>query len=644
MADIKDALRSFQGSWRRMIEAAKKSKKPFQDDADECRKFFNGPYNFLYGMESRRGDFVFSNIREVPQISIGMTVNKVAEGVQLFGPVLYHNNPGCKVNPRRPPMVPPEAFGDPNDPIGQMMAQQSIMGMQKRQLSDSVRSILMESYLNYLPDAINLKRHSRHAIDEAIIKGNGVLWAVMDKPASGPKMPILEYDTQDNLLIDPDHESLRNAKWVMRKFVRPTWQVEAERGLKPGTIKGTQMTTGSFIGTNSRSSIIEADGHSNDLLTYWGVWSKMGLGGLLKDASEKYAEWDQFGRYIYMEICESCDFFLNVPESIMGNDAEIRRRLQWETPFWCDAPTSNGWPFVQFAFHHVPGELWPMSHFKPGLGELKFINWAYSFLISGVQKRSRDFLAVPKSASEEIKRQILEGTDLTMIEVESMTNLPLDQIVKFIQHPEMYKGLFEVIAAVERNFEKRVGLNELMYGLQERQDRSATESKMKENFVNIRPDDMATQVEESMTDGFRKLALMARWHMTGQDVSQVFGAETGMLWDKYVTTADVAEIMHLIEYRIEAGSARKPNKSKDEDDAKSLMQNLFAPLFEFAKGTGNVGPVNSLLKFYGKVFDIDVGGMLLPNMPPPPPPGPPQGAPPPPEVPRLNLGVRNGQR
>jgi hypothetical protein len=635
---MEQAYLALRSHWRSMVDIGLRSKQPFQQDADECMRFFNGPYDFLYGLSegSQRGDFLYVGMKRLPRPSMVMTVNKVAEGVQLFGPSLYHRNPICKVNPRVPPEIPVEAFGlgdMQNNPQAQQIMQSIQSQMGQMQLRDTVRSILLESYLKYIPTVINLKESSRDAIDEAIIKGMGILWARMEKTAGGRKYPLLEWDTVDNLLIDPDHETLENARWIMRRFVKPVWEVEAERGLPPDTLRGN-------FESNSMSAAVQAVGNewkkrtgkTSDLLIYYGIWSKMGMGGLLRGISKTAAEADKYGQYVYVEVCDNYNYFLNVPKEIWGNDEEVRRRVQWETPFWCDVPTSNGWPFTRFAFHKVPRSVWPMSHFRPGLGELKFINWGYSFLVSAIQKRCRDFIAVSKTLDEETKMKILEGNDLELIEISGQLGLPLDQVVSFIRHPDFQDGIFKVIQAVEVNFEKRVGLNELMYGMQQRQDRSATESKSKANFVNIRPDDMANTVEDSMSDAFRKLALMSRWHLNGQDIGAVYGPVIGQLWSEYVETAEIEELIHQLEYRIEAGSTRKPNQLKDSDDADQLMQNLMPILSQVATATGNVDPVNALIQFWGKAHDMDVTKMLLP--PPPPP------APPAPDPPKISVSLK----
>lgn len=607
-----------------MIDSSIKDKSAWQKEANMCQRFFDGPYKFMYGSgpDETSGQYLYVGKSRIQQPSMSVTVNKAFELVTLFGPSMYSRNPHCKTNPRKTPEIPPQFFGDPNDQAIQQAIAPMMQQMDQQRVIDTMRSVLLGGYLNYLPEAISMKDNNQQAIDEAIIKGAGVVWCVMKKLSGGMKIPTLEYDTVDHLLFDPDVESPKDATWIARRFCKPVWEVEVEHGLPHGTLQGNNQSNmmasaEESISANHKRKV----GKTNDLLVYWGIWSKMGLGGLLRGIDEGSAEADRYGQYVYVEVCDDYPYFLNVPEAIWDNDEEVRRRVQWESPFWCDEPSSNGWPFEMFFYHRSPRKAWPVSHLKPALGELMFINWAYSFLISKVQKTSRDFIAIAKAASEELKAAILGGTDLTVLELEGNLGQSIDQVVKFLQHPEMNSDLLKVIQAVETNFDKRTGLNELMYGLQDTQDRSAAESNNKAQFVNIRPDDMKQKTEETLTGCFRKLALMARWHMSGSDIARVFGPTIGQLWDVHVATADVDELLHCIEYRIEAGSAVKPNKQKDQNDATQIMQTLM-PIFSQLAMAGHVEQANALITFWCKAFDIDPSPMLFPPPPPPQPPVP----------------------
>jgi hypothetical protein len=640
-----DALRPIVAGWNAKLNLAWEYKKrEFQDDADEAMAFFNGPYDFLYGWRgaAARGSFTYSgNEDDLPAPAFRMTVNKVAELVQIFGPVLYHRNPVRKVNPRKAPMLPMNLLGDPNDPNVQMQYQMLAQQVSQQTNVDAARATLLEAYQNYTPNALDLKTESRRAIDEALIKGMGCLWTEVYRPTGAPNMTMVGsfYDTVDNLLIDPDMESIKDAKWIARRCVHPYWQVEREYGLPEGAL-GNKATLTSFgqqaqVAASPDGDYRQKQGQTNDLVVYWKVWSKMGCGGLLQGMLESMKQpLAQYGDFVYLVVCEQCPYPLNLGEQLselmMPDDEmdlmsqaaampDIQQRLQWPIPFWAD----DEWPVTPIVFHEIPRKVWPMSHVKPGMGELKFLNWAYSFLAGKIKTASKDFLAVLKSASEELKDRIKTGQDYTIIEVEAIHG-SIDQVVKFLQHPSFNPEIYKVIEGVTQNFEKRTGLTELAYGMSGQQLRSAQEADVKRDQMNVRPDDMANKVEDAMSDIARKEALAARWFVKGPDVQPIFGPIGANWWDQLIVNSDPAEIIHQLEYRIEAGSTKKPNKQADQQNMQAAMQALFPFLSQYASATGNVGQVNNLIAAWAKSIDLDPSGFLL-TPPPPPPPVPPPG-------------------
>jgi hypothetical protein len=669
---VADPLRPVCTQWIAKIHLAwEMKKKQFQEEADEAMNFFNGPYDWLYGAKNPRAASGFAyggDDGDLPRPTFAMTVNKVAELVQLFGPALYHRNPVRKVTPRKPPLLPIETFGDPNDPqVQQMYIQMGQLVKQERQ-QDASRAALLEAYLNYTPAALDLKTESRWAIDEAVIKGMGVLWTELYTPAGGggAKMVGSFFDTVDNLLIDPDMETLRESQWVARRCIHPYWKVEAEYGLPAGTLKKWAS-----LESYNNQGVIEAhpdgdyrrkQGLTSDLIVYWKIYSKMGLGGRLSGMRDDLRPaLDQYGDFVYLVVCDNCPFPLNVPQELVeqafGDDATqalsasagiggqgpnpmVQQRLQWPTPYWAD----DSWPFTPISFHDVPRRVWPMSHIAPAMGELKFLNWAWSFLAGKVRTASRDFICIAKSAGEELKDRIKTGPDYTIIEVEAIHE-SIDKVVKFLQHPEFTPEIYKIIQGVTDNFEKRTGLTELMYGLSAKQMRSAQEAEVKGEQLTIRPDDMANKVEDAMSLLSRQEALTARWHLQGSDVQAPLGPMGAQWWQQLVVPSDPTEILHQLEYRIEAGSAKKPNQARDQSNMQQAMTTLFPSLWGFAMQSGQVNQVNALLTAWAKSIDLDATAFLLPQPPPPQPaPAPgmaPQaggapGAPPPGPPPQRN--------
>lgn len=621
--------------WLAKIKLAHEHKKrKFQDDADEAMAFYNGPYDWLYGPKGARDVKAFAyggDDIDFAAPSQRMTVNKAAELVQLFGPALYHRNPKRQVNPRVLPELPLELLGDPADPNIAAMLQQIVMEQNRSRAIDQTRATLLETYLNYTPTALDLKTHSRWAIDEAMIKGLGLLVTEIYTPAgSGQKMIGSFYKTVDDLVMDPDPELMEDCLWCAIRYVRPYWAWEEEFGLPQDSLKNKATSEsfnrqGEVIGGGREANYNRAQGKTNDLMVVWKVYSKMGLGGRLAGITPDMRQpLDFYGNYVYLAVAEGVRYPLNLPSDLVPtmNDEEIKSRVQWPTPFWAD----DAWPFSELVFHSVPREIWPMSHLKPAIGELVFLNWAYSFLASKVKLACRDFLAIAKSAGEEIKNQIKVGGDYTIIEVEALHG-SIDKIVQFLQHPPFNPEVYKVVEGVTKNFEQRTGLSELMYGMSSRQYRSAEEAQVKGEAINVRPDDMANKVEDWMTAVARKEALAARWHLQAADVAPVLGQAGAMFWQQFVVPSDPSEILHQLEYRIEAGSAKKPNQARDAANLQQAMQVLLQPFFQAAAG-GQVGPFNALVSEWAKSVDMNPAGLALAPPPPPPMPAPQRSGPP----------------
>ena len=605
--------------WIKKIRLALDHKKEFQKDADQGMRFFNGPYDFLYDLKRANltGDFVYAGSSELPRPAICMTHNKVAEAVQIFGPVLYHRNPTRTITPRQQFMPPLELMGDPNDP--NVQAQYEMMAAQVRYATsiDAARADLMLRYQNYTPVATDLKTNCRRAIDETLIKGMGLLWTEVYHPPGGQFKMIGSFqDSVDNFVMDPDVELREDCKWMARYCLKPVWQVEREYNLPPGTLdkKGHAETRDNQAGQDVKPPSMKdkQDGTTNDLIGYWKIWSKMGLGGYLSGIAEEIRDIDRFGDFTYLVVCDKLNYPLNLHPSIIMDEQAVQQAIQWETPFWAD----DSWPVTPIIFHDVPRSIWPMSHFKPAMGELKLLNWAYSFIASKIAKTSRDFLVVAKHAGEELKRAILSGSDLELIELEK-SHGTINEVVQFLQHPEFNADIWKVIAAISEVFDKRTGLTELMYGSTAQQMRSAEEAAVKADQLRVRPDDMANKVEDAMTDVARREALAARWNLEPQDVQPVLGDMGAHWWSQIVTPTDPTTILHQLEYRIEAGSARKPNKDKQIGDANAAVQTVFTPLWQYSMQSGDVRPANAVVEMWAKANDIEPEKMMI--QPPPPP-------------------------
>ena len=212
-------IRQIVTTWVKKLKAAEKYKKPFSDDAKEASLFYDGDHNWMWKDSYARGERGYNSSIAPP--SFRMQLNKVFELVEIFASVIYHRNPVRTVTVIQPPDLPlgPMGLDQPLGPNGMPSPEQmEIITAVKQEESEregrKIASRLLESYLNFTPVELDLKKQARKVVNEAMIKGAGVFWTELvslDTAGDNSRPPMRMvgsfYDTVDNLLIDPDFDN-----------------------------------------------------------------------------------------------------------------------------------------------------------------------------------------------------------------------------------------------------------------------------------------------------------------------------------------------------------------------------------------------------------------------------------------------------
>lgn len=637
-------LRQIVSTWVKKIEAAIKYKRPFSEDAKEASNFFDGEHNFMWKDQYSRGERGYNASISPP--AFRMQINKVFELVEIFGSVIYHRNPVRTVTVMEHPNIDPTLLGVmPPDPMNPQMItpeqQQIIQILQQQEQGKASRRVaaeLMQAYLNWVPVELDLKTQARKVCNEALIKGAGTFWTELvtlqtsgDNSTPPVRMVGSFYDTVDNLLVDPDFDNMDDMLWCARRQVRPLREVAAEYGVPEEDLKKhlNQTTTIHTDNEPRRGRKKNEKGQTNDLVTIYKIWSKCGAGDRLMDApKENKGVFDALGDYVYLVICEGVEYPLNIPPSVLDEPVEeqsgipssLLARAAWPIPWYGDP---KGWPFTMLAFHFKPNYAWPISHIRPAIPELRFLNWAMSFLATRVATSCETMVGVSKAADQDLKNQLLAPTQggFKIVEISEMLGRSVQDVVSVFQMPQVTKDLYDIIAAVFDLFDKRTGLSELAYGLTRAQYRSAAEAQIKQENISIRPDNMANELEDCMSLLARREAMACRWLLTGEDVVPVLGPLGAAAWDQHISTVDLVSLTRDFLYRVEAGSARKPNKATRVEQMQMAVQTL-GPLLQPIAMSGFVQPMNALISDWADSLDIDATPYLLPPPPPPPPPEP----------------------
>lgn len=630
--------------WLSLIKEAKKVKHElFGQFADESNKFFDSVHNFMwddeYAMSKQGGYLSQDSFGSSGMPTFRMSVNPVSDAVRLFGPALYHRNPNIVVQPKLPPKIEPVDLGlDESDPYQQQAAQAVMQQQEFDAQRDKKTGQLCQHYLNWLQLETDKKVQSRRAINDAIVKGLGILWTELYQPPNSElRYPRSVYMSCDDLVKDPDARYQEDVQWIARRCVHPVNLVEEKYGLEPGSLRGNRQSLKSQQTKKARqdSKSGKKDSKSYDQIEYWEIYSKNGFGQYLKGYKNKYVnepEFDLsiFGKYCYLAVCEDIPFPLNIPPTLTQYDGEMEpdeydSRLQqaaaWPIPFWEDEGCSNGWPCAELGFYESTDHIWPIPLVKPAIGEIRFVNWVMSYLGDRTAASCKNYLAVAKQAMEEFKQQASgQYGPFAVLELSALNGNDINKTITWLTPPPFDASIWTMVSEVMTQIDKRTGLTELVYGLSGRQLRSAEEARIKNENTTIRPDEMASRVEDWLGNVALKEIESAIWALEAKDFLPVFGELGFRVWMQNVFADEkfFERMVRNFTFRVEAGSARKPNKAAKADQLNQFGQ-IFMPVALPLAQAGLLDPINAYLQDVADAMDLpDPERYLLTAVPQPP--------------------------
>jgi len=641
---LNNPFRRLNSAWCELMRAAEKFKKAeFQDDADDILKFFNGNTDDFWGDSYSKGKrgFLGKDSKVAPP-DFQMKYCKAADATQVINSRLYSSNPQIAVRPRRYTEVAPQALGiDPRSlqppqpgPNGEPgMPSMELMQWEARQAQRQNAEAVKESIgacfrdvLNYEQIELDKQSHMRRIIDEALLCGMGVGWTeVIEFDGSDRKLVGTFYEPVKNLLLDPDANCWEELQWVARKRCMPYWEAEELFGYKPGALKEycriESQAQQAMAKTSKKSQgTARTSGKTADTIEFWEIYSRMGIGDRLKGVPEELYEseaWsDAFPQYCKLCVCEHTSFPLNLHPSFADlPKEELAAKVSWPIPFYLD----NQWPCVPVVFHPVPNQLWPMSHFKPALGEMQFIMWCFSFLANKVRTSCGTTLVCPKEAQKELEELFAEPGDNKILWAKGAWDSNGKRLIDYIQAPEFHGDIWNMLQAMLAEVDKRLGMLDPVTGDSSGpKDRSATESDHKFKSASGRINDMGTAVEA----GLRRMCVneaIANWALlSGADLADVLGPDGMQVWDMLIKPMPAEKIVREYFFEIIAGSTRKRDKQAQAELMNTAMQ-VLGPALQNFSSMGMFDPWNALVVDWAKANDIDNPERYLVQPPPPQP-------------------------
>jgi len=637
---------SINSKWQEKLKLAEKRKAAeFGDAARDAMRFYSEDHGFMFTPEYQKQtrSIIVSGNDESPVFQ--MTVNLVSNFVQLFLPYLYHRDPNRMATPRSAPVSDDVLMRVMGPQIQQMAQQAQSMGqqfdpasmfphLQQRDIN-IIRAELQETMLNYSPSETNLRGECRMALTEALVKGMGCVYPSLREGDNGLMVPQTTTDSVDHILYDPDSDRRVDAKWFARRRIRPAWEIALEMGIPQHMLKPNRQSADKHSDLMFEQDTVKEEGTTADLIVYYEVYSRMGIGHRFSNVREQIDKtFGQFGDNVFLMIAPGHEFPLNLPpwlEEQGGGQGEIYERLQWPVPWYKDK--TDPWPLVEFFFHSVPRQLWPMSHVTPAMGYQKLIDYIYGMLADRLKQSCRTLVVTNRGLEETLKQQITSGKLFELLELTGL-NKDLGKLIHFEQFPTVNPDSWNLLSLIKGEWEDATGMNAIMHGAGgQRQMRSSAEAQIRDQRTNTRPDDMYDQAEEGYSKVAKKEAQLSRYTLRPIDVAPIFGEEFSgegektslggeivvmpmftQLWDSLVHSEDFDLIVAETEYRVEAGSSKRPNREKMLADNDAFGQQFAPMLMQFYQGTGNPTPLNAFISQWAKARDYDAESLMLPDM------------------------------
>ena len=603
--------------WIERMSAARTAKGRFTKVAEQCTEFYEAGAGFMWEEKFKRDYFA----GKLPSPKFKITIAKLYEFVAIYGPHLFWQYARRKVITQRQMVLRPEMFGDPNDPTVQEVFAQVLQQDTIEQAMSSFANEMMGNYLDWSqreqPSGLSI--NGQMAVTEALVKGMGCLWPdVYSFPGSDQKFTRLRFKTVNNLFIDPDCKDpmLETAGYIALRHVNPIWQVEKKFKLPKGTLagKGNISSMEQISRNNQKKRPGESGKGTHDQIEWWEIWSKCGVGPRAAAMSHQMIdEFDeQIGDYAYLCVANGVPFPLNAtPDKFFGENAatpeDVKSMFEWRFadygehfPIWGDAK----WPVSLLSFNKLPNTPWPLAPAAPGLGELIAIKILTSSYVDQAWSDRKSIIGYLKSALGDVKQALESENAIELVAINDNVQKSIADCIQYLNTPGRANNLLEAIEMLSQNFDKRVGLSELQYGMSSTQIRVASDVRTRTESANIRPEKMSKDVAAWMSEAAQMEMFSAIMYVEGKSLTHLLGGYGASQWDALIKSMPIEQAMREMKATVEASEVRRPNHERDTANVQALQQYITPLLQQYAMTTGDTKQLNDFFDMIGESMEM----------------------------------------
>jgi hypothetical protein len=604
--------------WTNRIEAAEKARASWKEVVDEIVMFYGKSAAAMFNPTYQKK---FWPGKVQPRFRI--SINLAYEWVRVMLPELMWEVPHRTVKPKRMIEIP-EGLLD------EQTAQMVTMEQQFMRARAELAGTLQEAWLNYTSREMpgnGLAGHSSLSVLDMLLKGRGVK-CIRPYTFPGSKRLITGCfrEPPEKILLDPDAKCMDEIRWLAIVHTEPHWEVERRFKLPENSLAKKASLESSWSNSESNAYYVPAthhiEGKSNDMVVWYEIYSKCGVGTRRTELYEpvKVHLEETVGDFAYLAICPAIPFPLNAPlQKVIRDKAtseEVRKMFEWPIPsFYKD----DRWP-VEFLDMYPnidekdEAATWPIPPLAPALGEIKVLNYIVPFLVNRTWMSSRDFWAIAGPYAESLRKEVEKAEDQAFLNIPAVVD-DISKVLTIMQQPEGRRDMWELIGLVESMFRKRTGMVLSSYGMNEdgTQNRSAEETVAKHRAANSTPEFMQNKVVGWESRCAAAEAAVARRVIRSESVQGLLGPTLARLWDQMVASDDSDEIAAQLDYQIEAASIRRPNLARDIADFQQVMQYWLPIDMQYAGQTGDYTPINATKKRWGKLHDVEMDEMMIPD-------------------------------
>lgn len=609
--------------WVARLNSAQMAKEKFNEIARICRQFFGSSARAMWEDEFKKQFFP-----TIDQPAFMINLNKAFELVALIGPALYWQNPDRKVRANE---VPSQVG------IAQLLGliqteEQAQMIAQSEQMIAAQKEVvctLGTDYLNYSAkeQPNTLITEARKAIDESLITGLGLMWPqAYQHPATGERLTRNTYGSVDDLYIDPASKDpdWNDAGYIICHHCEPIWMLERRFGYPPGYLagRGTRVSA-EHNAVRQQNTTGE---YYQDMIDWYEVWSRSGIGARISGVNTKYAQFldAAIGDNVYICFTPSLPHPLNLPPKLLesGSIEDVKEAVRWRSHNFGpihEVHIDNRWPVSPLIHHRTPGSAWPMAPLGPGVGYLIAINVIVCSKLQLAWDRRRDILGVSSIAMDDVVNALKSGDSPAVIPIKATTGIPLNQLIEYLQRPSSQDDLLAWLDFLMNEFTKATGLNELYYGMSQKQARVSSDVESKQQAANIRPDQMALNVVAWVKHFSTSELWLASQYVYGQQLTYLFGEYGALAWDQLFRSKPLQLLVKECECEIDPKDLKRPNYAKDLDALQFIAPTYFQAAMAYAQLKDDWDPINMFMNKMLEAMDMrDIEGLAFKSGSPPP--------------------------